>query len=154
MKPWAGIAEMVDAADKVYRYRYTVQADEIDDLNHAGNFHYVKWMQHAAIAHSTAIGWSPEAYDGIGAGWVVRSHQVTYLMPAFVGDDLTIETWVADMKSATSLRRYRILDSQGRLLASAETNWAFINYERQKPVRIPGEVRSSFEPIITDYSTS
>ena len=145
---------MADSADKVHRYSHTVKADEIDDLNHAGNYHYVKWMQHAAVSHSTAIGWSPGAYDGIGAGWVVRSHQVTYLLPAFEGDGLIIETWVADMKSATSLRRYRILNSQGQLLATAETNWAFINYERQKPVRIPAEVRNSFEPVITDHSTS
>ena len=128
-----------------FEYPHTVVAEDIDDLGHAGNFHYVKWMQHAAIAHSSALGWPPERYDHIGAGWVVRAHQITYLKPAFEGDHLIIRTWVANMKTATSLRRYEIRRQEdGALLARAETDWAFVNYARQRPVRIPPEVAGSF----------
>lgn len=129
----------------VFEYRHTVIAEDIDDLGHAGNFHYVKWMQHAAVAHSSALGWPPERYHRIGAGWVVRSHQITYLRPAFEGEQLVIRTWVANMKTATSLRRYEIRrQDDGELLARAETDWAFVNYARQKPVRIPPEVAERF----------
>lgn len=130
-----------------YEYLHTVSADDIDDLGHAGNFHYIRWMQHAAIAHSTANGWPPEKYDELGAGWVVRSHQITYLKPAFEGDKLVIRTWVEDMKPATSLRRYEIHHRDGRLLARAATDWAFVNYAKQKAVRIPAVVADSFEIV-------
>ena len=133
----------------IYEYPHTVTADDIDDLGHAGNYHYVRWMQYAAIAHSSALGWSPEAYDELGAGWVVRSHEITYLKPAFERDILSINTWVADLKSATSLRRYRILNARGETLATAGTNWAFIDYHRQRPVRIPPVVRASFDPVVS-----
>ena len=96
---------------------------------------------------STANGWSAREYDTLGAGWVVRSHKITYLKPAFKGDCLVIKTWVANMKPATSLRRYEILDDEGKILARAETDWAFVNYERQKPIRIPAEVANCFEVI-------
>jgi acyl-CoA thioester hydrolase len=134
---------MIDYFD----YSHTVSGQDIDELGHAGNFHYIKWMQHAAIAHSSANGWPPDRYNELGAGWVVRSHRITYLKPAFEGDSVTIRTWVADMKSATSLRRYEILRDTGDVLANAETNWAFVNYEKQKPTRIPHEVASSFEIV-------
>jgi acyl-CoA thioester hydrolase len=124
-----------------------VTEQDIDELGHAGNFHYVRWMQHAAIAHSSANGWSPQDYQEIGAGWVVRSHKITYLKPAFEGDSLVIRTWVANMKPATSLRRYEILNGAGEMLAQAETDWAFINYEKQKPTRIPAKVAESFKII-------
>lgn len=130
-----------------FEYPHTVSRDEIDDLGHAGNYHYVRWMQHAAVGHSTANGWPPERYNDLGAGWVVRSHQITYLKPAFEGDELVISTWVADMKTATSLRRYEIRLRDGILLARAETDWAFVNYTRQKAVRIPPEVSASFEVV-------
>ena len=130
-----------------FEYLHTVSAEDIDQLGHAGNFHYVKWMQHAAVAHSTANGWSAQEYDALGAGWVVRSHKITYLKPAFKGDALVIKTWVANMKRATSLRQYEILNDQGELLATAETDWAFVNYERQKPIRIPAEVAACFEVV-------
>lgn len=128
-------------------YRYTVTGEDIDDLDHAGNYHYVRWMQHAAIAHSTANGWPPQRYNELGSGWVVRSHKITYLKPAIEGDCVDIKTWVADMKSVTSLRRYEIFNASGELLAKAETDWAFVNYAKQKPVRIPLEVSSCFETV-------
>jgi acyl-CoA thioester hydrolase len=139
--------------DSVHDYPYTVTAEDIDDLGHAGNYHFIRWMQYAAIAHSTALGWSAADYDGLGAGWVVRSHQITYLRPAFEGDVLRIRTWVANLKSATSLRRYRILNRGGELLARAETDWAFTDYRRQRAIRIPAEVRASFVPVVREDET-
>ena len=63
----------------VFDYPHTVVAEDIDELGHAGNYHYVKWMQRAAVAHSTANGWSHEDYQRLGAGWVVRAHRITDL---------------------------------------------------------------------------
>ena len=130
-----------------FEYSHTVTQADIDELGHAGNFHYVRWMQHAAVAHSTANGWPSQRYKNLGAGWVVRSHHISYLKPAFEGDCLVIKTWVANMKPATSLRRYEILNAEGEILARAETDWAFVNYERQKPTRIPAEVADCFEIV-------
>jgi len=127
-----------------FEYPHTVTEQEIDDLNHAGNFHYIKWMQHAAIAHSSDKVWPPQKHIDLGAGWVARSHKITYLKPAFEGDALIIKTWVANMKSAISVRQYEIFNDAGEMLAKAETNWAFVNYEKQRPTRIPEEVASSF----------
>ncbi len=135
----------MQAMTAYYEYRHTVTPDEIDELDHAGNFHYVIWMQHAAVAHSMANGWPPERYFELGAGWVVRSHQITYVKPAFVGDDLVIRTWVASVRSAVSVRKYDIHRADGELLARAETAWAFISYRKQRPTRIPPEVAECFE---------
>ena len=132
-----------------FSYPHVVSREDIDELGHAGNFHYVRWMQHAAVAHSTANGWPPERYNELGGGWVVRSHQITYLKPAFEGDELRIETWVENIRPATSLRRYEIRRKDGALLARAETDWAFVNYTTQKPVRIPPIVASAFETSLS-----
>ena len=129
---------------KYFEYRLTVTSQEIDDLNHAGNFHYIKWMQHAAIAHSTAIGWSPQKYIEFEAGWVARSHKITYLKPAYEGDPIVIKTWVSNFKGVTSLRQYEIFNDRGEMLAKAETDWAFVNYKNQKPTRIPAEISACF----------
>jgi len=130
-----------------FDYPHTVVEEDIDQLGHAGNFHYVKWMQHAAIAHSTANGWPPDRYDELGAGWVVRAHRITYLKPAFEGDKVIIRTWVASARPALSVRKYEIQDAGGNLLARAETEWVFVNYKTQRPVRIPPEVVSCFEIV-------
>ena len=82
-----------------------VTADDIDPLGHVNNIQYVKWMQTAALAHSAAQGWPHDEYVRLGAGWVVRSHTIEYLQPAYEGDEVVVVTWVADMKKVTSLRR-------------------------------------------------
>ena len=130
-----------------FAYPHVVTREDIDELGHAGNYHYVRWMQNAAVAHSATNGWPPERYNELGAGWVVRAHQITYLKPAYEGDELVITTWVENIRPATSLRRYEIRRADGALLARAETDWAFINYATQKPVRIPPTVADSFEVI-------
>ncbi len=130
----------------IFEYFHTVTDDEIDEQGHANNVVFVGWMQDAAVAHSATLGWTAQRYEQLGMGWVARRHTIDYLRPAFVGDQLVVETHVADMKRATSTRRYRILRrADGELLAKAETHWAFINYATGRPTRILPEILASFQ---------
>jgi acyl-CoA thioester hydrolase len=133
-----------------FEYEHTVTADEIDALEHASNVAYVEWMQAAAVAHSTALGWPADRYLRLGRGWVVRAHAIEYLQPAFAGDNVIVRTWVATMRKATSLRRYQIRrKSDGEILATAETRWAFIDYATRQPARVPREVAEAFPVVET-----
>jgi acyl-CoA thioester hydrolase len=129
----------------IYIHRHTVQPGEIDALGHVSNIEYLRWTQTAALAHSAAQGWPEEAYHRLGAGWVVRSHQIEYLRPALAGDELAIRTWVASFRKVTSLRRYEIVRlADEQLLARAATDWAFINFATRLPSRVPPEIQNAF----------
>jgi acyl-CoA thioester hydrolase len=132
----------------IYYHSHTVEPAEIDELGHANNVSYVVWMQTAAVAHSAAQGWRGPRYRALGQGWVVRRHTIEYLQPAFAGDRVVVETWVATMKKVTSLRRYRVVRAgDSALLATAETNWAFVDFASGKPARIPPEVAAAFTVV-------
>ncbi|MCL2346654.1 MAG: acyl-CoA thioesterase [Planctomycetaceae bacterium] len=132
----------------VFEYRVTVQPSDIDEMNHANNVCYVRWMQEAAIAHSTHNGWSTARYFESGFAWVARRHTVEYLQPALVGDELIVQTWVADFKRVTSRRKYRFLRKLDlAVVAVAETHWAFLSIENRRPVKIPPEVADCFLPV-------
>lgn len=132
----------------VFEYQHLVSADEIDGLGHVNNVSYVRWMQDAAVAHSRAQGWNAARYGEIGCGWVARRHTIEYLQPAFAGQEIVVQTWVADMKKITSLRKYRITrPADSTVLAVAETNWAFVNVKTALPKRIPTDVVNSFELV-------
>src|SRR3954449_9458229 len=128
----------------VYEYPLTVEPEEIDRLGHVNNLSYLAWMQRAALAHSAAQGWPPERYEELGAGWVVRSHEIRYLQPAYAGQNILVRTWVAGMKRVGSTRRYRI-EREGQLLARTETHWAFITLASGAPCKIPPQVLQAFE---------
>ena len=140
----------------VFEYPLRVTAADLDGvIRHVNNLVYLKWMQSAAVAHSAAQGWPAERYQELGAGWVVRSHQIEYLQAAFEGDEIIVRTWVANLKKVTSLRRFKIVRVSGEketLLAWAATDWAFIHFATHQPMRIPPDVANAFE--IVDESTN
>ena len=134
----------------VYFHRLTVSSKDIDEQGHVNNLEYLRWMQDAAVAHSAAQGWNAQRYRAQGSGWVVRSHHIEYLQPAFAGDQIMVVTWVAGFRKVRSLRKYQIHRSHDQaLLASAETDWAYIGLERRVPRRIPQELIDSFD-VVTD----
>jgi len=129
----------------VHEHPIQVAPDTIDQLGHANNSAYFGWMQEAAIAHSAIQDWPPERYHEFGAGFVVRSHEIEYYQPALEGQELVVRTSVATMDKVTSLRRYEILRAKDqRLLAKASTLWAFTDYKKGTPRRIPQEISTSF----------
>ena len=130
--------------------RRTVVPADIDEQGHVGNLTILAWLQAAAVAHSTQQGWSPDRYLKCGMGWVVRSHTIQYLSFALEGDQVEVRTWVAGFKKVTSLRCYevrRVVDD--RLLATAQTDWAFWDRVSRAPRRIPPELREAF-PLLPD----
>jgi acyl-CoA thioester hydrolase len=131
-------------SDVFTAYRVVCEED-IDELQHVNNLQYLRWTLKAAVAHSSQVGWPPERYRELGAGWVVRSHKITYKVPALPGDEVAIRTWIADVEKISSLRKYEITRaSDGRFFALAETQWVFVDYRTLKPVAVPAEVKTAF----------
>ncbi|MFM8223379.1 MAG: acyl-CoA thioesterase [Planctomycetaceae bacterium] len=156
MDAWLLAEESARRMPAIYEHTVLVVPSEIDGLGHVNNVEYVRWMQAAAVAHSAAQGWPHQAYVELGAGWVVRSHQIEYLQPAHLGDRIVIKTWVATMRKVTSLRRYEMLrytddpatgTTAGTLVARGETDWAFIDFQTRQPRRIAPEVQQCFELV-------
>ena len=120
-----------------------VVEEDIDNLGHASNLVYLRWVQDAALAHSTALGFSEQAYIARGEAWVVRRHEIEYLRAAMAGDRLRVETRVESMKVANSVRRTEIFRG-GELLCRAATDWVYVDLKRGRPTRIPDDVRKVF----------
>ncbi len=129
----------------LYRHRLRVTEESIDVNGHVNNIEYLRWMQLVASGHSDANGWGWRRYRDLGSGWVVRSHHIDYLRPAFAGDEILIETWVTDLRRSRSKRLYRFLRrADGKELVRAETEWVFVNLQTGRPVQIPEHVSAAF----------
>ena len=130
----------------IHRHTFAVTPDTVDVNGHVNNVVYVQWMQDAAVRHSDAAGCTA-ATHAIGATWVVRSHHVDYLRPAFAGDVVEVHTWVVDFGRARSMRRYKFIRLSDRtVLARGETDWVFVDAATGRPRPIPEDVRSKFAP--------
>lgn len=136
--------------------RLAVSDSDIDELGHASNLCYVRWVLEAALDHSRAAGINAADYRARGQCFVVRRHELDYLRPALCGDVLIVETRVVAMRPASSTRETTIhREGDGALLLRARTGWAFIDLASGRPTRIPGDVRARFplDPPVLEATT-
>jgi acyl-CoA thioester hydrolase len=132
----------------VYAKRFAIADEAIDRQGHVNNLAYVAWMQDVAIEHSAAVGWPMERYLALGAGWVVRSHFVEYLRPAFAGERLAVYTWVPDYTHRSTPRRYLFVrENDGQLMVQAETRWVFIDLATGRRRALPEELIAAFQVV-------
>jgi acyl-CoA thioester hydrolase len=121
-----------------------VADSDIDELGHASNIAYVRWIQDVAIAHSAAVGLDFEAYRKLGGVFFIRRHEVDYLRPVLRGDRLEVRTWIDSAMAAKCRRATEIAREDGTVVARAMTTWGYVEMATGRPVRIPEAVRSAF----------
>ncbi len=133
---------------RVYSKQFAVPPEAIDVNGHVSNLAYVTWMQEIAIEHSAAAGWPMARYLELGAGWVVRSHFIEYLRPAFEGEPVSVHTWVPRFDQRATPRRSLFLrESDRRVLAQAETRWVFVDLATGRRRTLPPELIEAFEVV-------
>lgn len=136
---------------RIYSKRFDVPPEAIDLQGHVSNLAYVGWMQDIAIEHSAAVGWPMDRYLAIGAGWVVRSHFVEYLRPAFSGERIGAHTWVPRFDQRSTPRRYLFVrESDRRVLAKAETRWVFVDLNTGRRRPLPQDLLDAFDAVPED----
>jgi acyl-CoA thioester hydrolase len=135
---------------RVHIERLTVSVESIDMNNHVNNQEYVRWMQDIATAHSHRQGWTVARYLDTKTTWVIRSHYIEYIRPAFMGDELIVATWVAGIDVQTSPRKYRFVRARdGKPMVEAETLWVYCDATTGRPLDITAAIREAF-PVVTD----
>ena len=130
---------------QVYQYKLTVPDNALDVNGHVNNIEYLKWMQDAALLHSDIQGCTKATIEA-GATWVVRTHHIEYLRPAFAGEHIVVLTWVTNFRRVQSLRKYKIVRlNDSTVLVEGETNWVFVDAKTGSLRSIPRNVMDSFE---------
>ncbi|HUN54162.1 MAG TPA: acyl-CoA thioesterase [Smithella sp.] len=129
---------------QIFQYKLTVPEDAVDVNGHVNNLEYLRWMQLASVLHSDSQGCTKATTD-IGATWVVRTHHVEYLRPAFAREHLIVLTWVSDFRRVQSLRKYKIIRIEDNaVLVRGETDWVFVDAKTGRLRSIPQNVINSF----------
>ncbi len=117
-----------------------VLPDHLDPQGHVNNVSFVRFIQDAAVAHWLAAA-PPDWHNSIA--WVVRRHEIDYLRPAFLGEELTVWTWVGEPSGATWERFTEIHRAgDGQILVKARTVWVLIDASTGRPRRVDSRITS------------
>ena len=125
---------------------------ELDPYGELRPSAFFRLIQLAASEASCALGYGPDWYDRRGTTWIVRRTRFEQFEPARHGDELTIRTWVSDMRRVRSWRRYEVTRAgDGVPLARAATDWVYAA-ANGGPAAMPLELQQAFMPggIVTE----
>ena len=89
----------------------SVLPGDIDEQNHVNNTVYLRWVQDIATAHWKTLA-SAESQAAIG--WIVLRHEIDYKMPASLGDEIVLRTWVGKASRLKFERFTEIRRKSGR----------------------------------------
>lgn len=118
----------------VFEYRIKVMQEHIDELEHVNNVVYVQFMQDVANKHWHSIALSDQEKEVV---WVVRRHEVDYLHPAVLGDELLIRTWTGEHGTVSWDRHYEIIrPADQKRIITAKSVWVLLDKVTGRPRRI------------------
>jgi len=119
-----------------------VEAPDLDEQAHVNNVVYVRWVQDVATAHWHALA-PPEARAELA--WVALRHEIDYLSPARLGDEVVVRTRVGHAEGLT-FERFTEIRRGGdeRLLARSRTLWCPVDARTGRPRRVGAEIRALF----------
>ncbi|KIM12838.1 MAG: hypothetical protein KU37_00120 [Sulfuricurvum sp. PC08-66] len=124
-----------------YIKTFTVEPSDIDINGHVGNIRYLEWFIQSATEHSESVGLGFETLKAQNRSWIVKEHHIEYKNGAFLGEALSLRTWIESVKVAQSVRRYELLaDATGKVICTGYTTWVFVEYPSLRPARIPHEM--------------
>ena len=130
-----------------YRHPVAVTPELVDLQGVVSNHDIVRIFAETAMAHSVSLGWGLEAYQALGAWWMVRRHEVDYLQSAVAGDALICFTWPSGFRKTSAQRKHVLLRPEdGVVIARGLNTWALIDIEKRRPRRIPPEMFEAFDP--------
>lgn len=131
----------------VFELAKRVEWRDIDTAQHVNNAVYLSYAEDAGWQVAAHYGWPVERCMAEGFGIVARSHHIEYRQPARMDDELTIATYVFNIRRFAATRYFQIKRDDS-LLAQVRTLWVWIDLETGKPKRIPESFAADFGPNI------
>lgn len=126
------------APASAHRQRQAVQWRDLDSAGHVNNAVYADYAEDAACQELASLGWPASRLHEVGLAVATRALRMEYRLPALLGDELVVATWVAEV-AGDAPRRYTTVARarDGELLFQAHATWGCIDLATGAPAALP-----------------
>jgi acyl-CoA thioester hydrolase len=131
----------------VHERAFVVRHYECDAYGHVNHANYLRYMQEAAYSASADAGYDMHRLFAMNRIWLIRETDITYHEPLVYGDTVVVKTYVQDFRRVRSRRAYELRKADSdALVATATTDWVFLDRKTHRPATIPDEITEAFFP--------
>lgn len=116
----------------MYTYKSRVRFSECNKDLKLSISGLVNYFQDTSTFHSEDIDVGLEFLDNIGCAWVLSYWYIEIKRMPALGEEIELVTWPYGFKSVAGSRNFLMKSLDGEVLACADTQWAYIDLERQR----------------------
>ncbi len=122
-------------------YVFHVRSYELGPKGRASLAAVCHLLQESASLHAHQLEASPAQLLERGMTWfLARLRLRVHHYPRW-RDEVTVETWPAEVAPPFAIRDFRVLDERGEEIAAATSSWLLMDMARRRPLRrIPPEI--------------
>lgn len=124
------------------RSTFQVRSYELDSFGHLNHAAFLNYFEQARFDALESCGWPIARILEHDWGIYVVRMEVEYRAEARWGDELTIETWVSEVRGSSMALAQEAIRQDGVLAAAARVTGVWIGSNR-KPMRMPPELREA-----------
>lgn len=124
-------------------YTYNIDAGQ-----HVSNIAYIQWMEIARLKLLDKAGLSVHEIKKRGIAPVLRSTEITYSKPLYLGDKVRVEMWISELKKISAIMRFRFIRLPDEVVATGKQEGLFFSLVTKKPYKLTEEERLLFSAFI------
>lgn len=125
-----------------FEMTFIAAPEHIDELGHVNNAVWVRWMEDVATTHWRSVA-DPEHQERYF--WVVVRHEIDYFRAVLEGERITARTWAGEKPQGAKFDRHiEFAGEDGKVRVRSRTDWAIIDKESGRPIRVPRQVVAPF----------
>lgn len=139
-----------------YEFGGRVRYSEIDETGKLSLGGLVNYFQDVSTFQSEELGVGVSYMKERHLAWVLSSWQIVIDGLPRLGERVTAQTWPYEFNAFMGMRNFTLLDGEGQFLARANSVWAMLDTDKQRPVRCPEEILNKYPveaPLKMDYAS-
>ncbi|MCR4651461.1 MAG: acyl-[acyl-carrier-protein] thioesterase [Lachnospiraceae bacterium] len=129
----------------MYTYQSRVGFSQSDVNQNMSVTSIIDVFQDCSCFHSDDLGVGFYKLHPMNYAWVINYWEVEFLKFPKYSDRIEVGTFPYEFKGFMGCRNFFIRDMEGNFLVKANSIWAFMDWEKMLPVRVPKEISDKYE---------
>lgn len=132
----------------MYEMKMRIRFSDISRDGKLRIYELPKLFQDCSIEHSESLGIGIPYLEPKHLAWLLTSWQIDIQRLPEYGEEVRIQTWPYEFKSAFGYRNYQMIGEEDEVIVSGYALWLHTDIQEMKPVRVSEEetARYGFEP--------
>lgn len=128
----------------MYSYDAIVRYSETHGKETADAATIANYFQDCAILESEDVGIGIKYLKEHGRAWFLISWQIEIKRYPKLAEKISVKTWAYDFKGSMGYRNILIVDECGNYIATAATQWSYMDTQAMRPIRIEENVGNAY----------